>query len=525
MPEYRLKRLYNGVFNPFGGTTGFSEQFWGDYTYAIQSDEIPTESVYLSLDKSEATKIHVRMRLSRNYDTFCPAQCGIDPNSSTYDPMLSYGGTASIENRVRDDSFARSHLIGIEEGFFLYYLGGTNGNNAFCEIIGFKSSNDMPTGNTTGDPILWRISSIVTGYIYAPDLEIYLVYSLADRNYYWCVHSAINNYYMYKMAEYGWKVYAEDVDEGEKEDDIMITKGSLPTISVLDTGFISLYRMDIGQLVQLASDMWGTTFLSNINKFFGDETPYEAIISLSIFPWADFMPSGVNRTLKIGNVSLPDVSGTKISQQFYEADLGGITVPTYYDNGLDLTPHTTVELYLPAIGIVSLPTGIVMGKFVSVAYRIDLLSGQCCAYVEVYDDDTKSSGIGVLQRHIGNIRTLCPISSSDGSKLFDTLISGVTSGRAALSKNMFKEDISQHGSYAGNAAMLQRLHPALYIRRPTDVTPSDYNEFQGYVCNKVLDLSELHGFTQVSDINLGINGASQEDLNEIEALLKEGVIL
>lgn len=529
MPQHRFKKLNNGVWNPFEGTVGFSQQFWGEHIYAIQSDIPPTESVFAALDKSNATEVHTKMKISRGYDTFCPVQCGIADDKN---PRIFFGGTASVTEDVftqtlnRDDSFLFSKIAGETDGYFGYYIGGYYGQTGFNEIIAFKSSNGNASGYTVGQPILWRISSDVTGYIEAPDLEIYLVYSVRDDCYYWCVRSILNDYYRYWLCEYGYAVYAEDDDTGEKEEDTdMITRGQPPAISALQTGFISLYKMDLNGLRQLASDMWGTGFLNSINKFFGDETPYESIISLSIFPWADYMPSGTDTNLKIGNVTLSDVQGEKISSQFYDVELGGMTVPYEYLNGLDYSPYTTVELYLPAIGVVGLPVSIVMGKYVSVAYRIDLLSGQCCAYVEVYDNSSKSSGIGVLQRHIGNIRCLCPMSSSDGSKLFDTLINGVTTGRAALSKNMFKEDISQHGSYAGNSAMLQRLSPVLYIRRPTDVTPSEYNLYQGYICNKVLNLGTLHGFTQVADINLGIEGASQEDLDEIETLLKEGVIL
>ena len=552
MPEYRLKRLYNGVFNPFGGRVGFDAQFWGGYTYAVQSDTIPTENVYLQLDKTDATKIHVRMRLSRNYDTFCPAQCGIDPNSSDYDPMLSYGGSASIENWIRDDSFALSHLVGIEEGFFLYYLGGTNGNNAFCEIIGFKSSDDTKNGYTTGEPILWRISSIVTGYIYAPDLEIYLVYSNSDNNYYWCVRSAINNYYMYKMAEYGWKVYAEDTDEGE-EDDEVIGIPNLPTLGVENVG-VKIYRA--GDYTNLLQYMWGTdTLINGIRKLVGDETPYECIVAFNVMPYGEAFTQASSENIIIGNVDT-GLSAPRTGQ-YAEIDFGTVKIERKFDNALDFAPYTTVELFLPFIGRVKLPTDFVMDKTLGVVYHMDCVTGGCFAYITVDD-------VGVIQCEGGSCLIQLPITAQTANGARQAISSAMAAGasfasagsvgstitlpKSGVKVKTFGEGATSGGDYlsgvnqAWNAlsakdsystfgglslanGFLGLNNPVVYIHRPINATPAGYNSIIGYPSSEIATLGNLTGFTQVKAINLGIAGASEEDLAEIEALLKEGVIL
>lgn len=552
MPEYRLKRLYNGVFNPFGGRVGFDAQFWGEYTYAIQSDTIPTENVYLQLDKTDATKIHVRMRLSRNYDTFCPAQCGIDPNSSNYNPQLYYGGSHSIENWVRDSSFRRSQLIGIDEGFFFYYLGGTNSQTPFGEIIAFKSSNDYASGYTTGDPILWNISSIVTGYAYAPDLEIYLVYSNSDNCYYWCIRSAINNYYEYFLATDGMYVYSEDTDEGE-EDDEVIGIPNLPPLGVENVG-VKIYKAD--DYTNLLQYMWGTDELINrIRKLVGDETPYECIVAFNVMPYGEAFTDGVKEDIIIGNVN----TGLEAPRtgQYAALDFGTVKIERKFNNALDFAPYTAVELFLPFIGRVKLPTDFVMDKTLGVVYHMDCVTGGCFAYITVDD-------VGVIQCEGGSCLIQLPITAQTANGARQAISSAMAAGasfasagsvastitlpKSGVKVKTFGEGATSGGDYlsgvnqAWNAlsakdsystfgglslanGFLGLNNPVVYIHRPINATPAGYNSIIGYPSSEIATLGNLTGFTQVKAINLGIAGASEEDLAEIEALLKEGVVL
>src|SRR5690606_17664219 len=103
---------------------------------------------------SNATEVHTKMKISRGYDTFCPVQCGV---SDTKSPRIFFGGTGSITNGTRDDSFLFSKIAGETDGYFGYYIGGYYGQTGFNEIIAFKSSNGNASGYTVGQPILWRI--------------------------------------------------------------------------------------------------------------------------------------------------------------------------------------------------------------------------------------------------------------------------------------------------------------------------------------------------------------------------------
>lgn len=524
MPQHRFKKLNNGVWNPFEGTVGFSQQFWGEHIYAIQSDIPPTESVFAALDKSNATEVHTKMKISRGYDTFCPVQCGIAADKN---PRIFFGGTGSITNGTRDDSFLFSKIAGETDGYFGYYIGGYYGQTGFNEIIAFKSSNGNASGYTVGQPILWRISSDVTGYIEAPDLEIYLVYSVRDDCYYWCVRSILNDYYRYWLCEYGYAVYAEDDDTGEKEEDTMITVPNLPSVDISYCG-VSLFAADDWN--NLFDYMWGTGDpLNAIYKLLGDETPYECILGMNQFPYGgDLIYKSSSENVFIGNVNTGVTSPT--IKQFCQHDFGSVLVNRVYNNALDFAPYTSVDLYLPFIGTIRLPTDIVMGKHVGVIYNMDVLTGACCAYVTTDD-------IGVIKMEAGSCLIQCPISAKtlDGAR--QSISSAMGAGLSLASGNV----ISAIGSGISNAVSRDQFSsfgglslangflglgvPILYITRPVDATPSGYNNIVGYPASAMVNLGTVSGFTQVKSINLGIAGASSEDLDEIEMLLKEGVIL
>lgn len=552
MPQHRFKKLNNGVWNPFEGTVGFSQQFWGEHIYAIQSDIPPTESVFAALDKSNATEVHTKMKISRGYDTFCPVQCGIAADKN---PRIFFGGAGSTTNYTRDNSFLFSKIAGETDGYFGYYIGGYYGQTAFNEIIAFKSSNGNDSGYTVGQPILWRISSSVTDYIEAPDLEIYLVYSVRDDCYYWCVRSILNDYYRYWLCEYGYAVYAEDDDTGEKEEDVLIPIPSLPTLGVANVG-VRLYRAS--DYSELLNYMWGTDgFYNSINKLLGDQTPYECIVAFNVVPYGEAFPSYSPSNIIIGNVDT-HVTAPKTSQ-YAEIDFGTVKIPRRFNNALDFAPYTNVELFLPFIGRVKLPTDFVMDKTIGVVYHMDSVTGGCFAYITVED-------IGVFQCEGGSCLIQLPISAQTANGARQSISSAMAAGASfasagsvgstitlpksgkqitaygeadvlsgtsqalsgvnqAWSALAAKDSYSTFGGLSLANGFLGLSNPVVYIHRPINATPSGYNNIVGYPASEIVNLGNLSGFTQVKSINLGIAGASQEDLDEIEMLLKEGVIL
>lgn len=87
-----------------------------------------------------------------------------------------------------------------------------------------------------------------------------------------------------------------------------------------------------------------------------------------------------------------------------------------------------------------------------------------------------------------------------------------------------------NGARKGNVSTtmpgyLQTQRPYIIMTLPTLSLPENYGHYYGYPANYTDTLGNLSGFTQVSDVHLDGFTCTKDELDEIERLLKEGVIL
>lgn len=305
---------------------------------------------------------------------------------------------------------------------------------------------------------------------------------------------------------------------------------SLPTLSSVDTGFITLFNPTIAQLKELASYMWnGSLFdLNTWQKLFAD--PMDAILGLSVVPVA--VPNGDTGEVKVGNIST-GVSMTKAASQYVVVDCGTINVNEYWGGYLDYDPYTKAELYLPYCGIHQIATDDIMGKAVHVVYHVDILSGACCAYVKC--------GGSVLYSFIGQCASSIPISGTDFTNVINGVISAAVSvgsmvatggasaplavpALAQTAVNSMKPSIEKSGAMGGTGGMLAVQTPYLILTRPRQALPARQNTFTGYPSFITEKLGDLSGYTEIEKIHLENISATESELSEIENLLKSGVI-
>lgn len=310
---------------------------------------------------------------------------------------------------------------------------------------------------------------------------------------------------------------------------------TLPTLSATASGFVNIFVPTLNQLNQLASYMWSKDFYDNIVKLWAD--PMNVILGLSIVPVN--VPIDDIREVKCGNVS-SGVSMYHASTQFVVLDCGTINVNEYWGAYLDYSPYTKIQLYLPYCGTHSLDIDDIMGRSINVTYHIDILSGSCVAFV-------KSTGKGinsVLYEFSGNVSTQIPVTGENFSRLIQTAISSVaslgstvaTGGLSApmaistigsLANNVAnsKPEIERSGSMSGSTGLMGIQKPYLILTRPKQCIPKDVQKFKGFPSMKFQKLSDVKGFTIISEILLKNITASDEEIAEIKSLLKEGVIL
>lgn len=305
---------------------------------------------------------------------------------------------------------------------------------------------------------------------------------------------------------------------------------SLPTLSAVDTGFITLFNPTIAQLKALASFMWSNPLfdVSAWKKIFAD--PMNAILGLSLVPVV--VPSGGTANVKVGNIST-DVGMTLATAQFVEVDCGTLNVMEYWGAYLDYDPYTKAEIYLPYIGFRPLATDDIMGKSVTVKYHVDILSGACVAYVKC--------GNTVLYSFIGQCASSIPITGNDWTNVINGVMSiagaigttvatgGATAPMSITSvsqtvTNQLKPTIQRSGGMSGTGGMLAVQTPYITLTRPNQALPKYQNKYLGYPAFITMDLSEIEGYTEIESIHLENVPATAGELSELETILKTGVI-
>lgn len=316
-----------------------------------------------------------------------------------------------------------------------------------------------------------------------------------------------------------------------------IPPAPLPTLSAVDAKFITMFSPDLTQLQALAAYMWGSAFdLDTFKKLFTD--PMAAILGLSIVPVQPSISSPTPVTL--GNITTT-INMPKITAQYITVPCGTLNVNEYWGAYLDYSPYTKLEIFLPYIGIQTLDADDIMGRSVTVTYNIDILSGACVAML--------TCGDSVLYSFAGSCATSVPITGRDWTNVINGVIgiatgaagvaiAGVTGGAAvaagaagtllgstANSLTSMKPAVQKSGTMASAAGMLGHQKPYLILTRPRQALPEDQNTFTGYPSFITETLGNLSGFTIVDRIHLSGFYALDDELSEIETLLKSGVIL
>lgn len=375
-------------------------------------------------------------------------------------------------------------------------------------------------------------------------------------------------------------------DPNQEDDDIDLDPP--PDTNFTDAGLCRIYLATKEQLKDLADYIWtDSNFLQDIINHAKQllENPAEAIISLGIVPCVPTTAAlDEVKVLYIGT----GVDMYPVIEQYPLIDCGSYTLKEMYGSALDYNPYTRVQLFLPYIGTVDLNTDEVMGKTLHIYYRIDVVTGVCCAYVKANSD--------ILYQFTGHCALFQPITSADFSGYLNAVIAAAKmvasiatygaapeiaqtiagsatpsisgssyesrtttrnplTGRQILSGTeesnritespgaSFEEvsarsisntvgavmnskaNVAHSGGFSGNSGFLGKRRPYLIIQRPDIANPKNYGKYNGYPCMMGLSLNDCSGFTQVQSIQLTGIAATNPELAEIATLLKSGVIL
>lgn len=352
-----------------------------------------------------------------------------------------------------------------------------------------------------------------------------------------------------------------DPDDDDDSDDP--EPDPLPGISVVGSGFATIFTPSKTQLRNLAGLFWNETifdFFQNLVENISD-----MFLSLAMVPFT--VPAGSTVSVRWLGIDTA-VSLTLAAQQFIEFDMGSINLAGdtriwRSNSALDYSPFSQLGIYLPFIGFRDLDIDDCRNKVMSLKYRIDILSGECVAIISLNG--------AVLYQFSGNCLTQIPLTNEGMQSLVadavqvGLAISAVSSAAGAASGEVAAESaanggiaekigefrgalqttsagrqlasttanaviggkpmFNKTGSVSGAGGLLAVRQPYLYLKTPVSAIPDYYRRYCGYPCNKTGKLKSFTGYTVVEDIRLNGLTATAPEVAEIYSLLKGGVII
>ena len=295
-----------------------------------------------------------------------------------------------------------------------------------------------------------------------------------------------------------------------------------------NNGLWSIYNPTINELKSLGGYLWSSNIIEILQKFLNN--PMDCIISLHMI-YATPSTNG-KQNIILGYLD-SGVSANVVVNQFINIDCGSVNTVEYFGDARDyVSPYTDVECYLPFIGIVKLKTEDIIGSNINIIYTLDVLTGAILCKIFV----TKNGAKQQLYTFNGNASVQIPLTGSDRTRLLSGAITGAMAGittggligavaGGVAGGLMGGTSIERSGNFSANSGALGIKKPYLIISRKTPYDADNYNDYYGYPSNKTVVLNSCKGFTRVKNIHVNIPNATNEEKNEIETLLKNGIII
>ena len=309
----------------------------------------------------------------------------------------------------------------------------------------------------------------------------------------------------------------------------------LPIPSTVSSNkLFTVYAPTMTQLNQLGGFLWSTSIIDELKKIWQD--PLDGVIKLhKIYAVPD---TGSSQNIILGTID-SGVPALVVTNQYKEYNLGSISVSRFYNNILDYAPFTSIGIFLPFIGFKELNTNEIMGGMITVKYKVDIYTGVCIAQILV-SRQPDIPAVKVLYTFVGNMSQEIPLTALTQRGLYTSILeAGVavgglaaTGGASALQAASSighaalreMNSVERCGNLSSNAGIMGEKYAYLIIRRRKGYDANSYNTLYGYPANKTMMLGNCKGYTKVKYVQLE-TAATQEEKNELEALLKGGVLL
>ena len=292
----------------------------------------------------------------------------------------------------------------------------------------------------------------------------------------------------------------------------------------------AVYNPTQSQLNDFGAWLWSSSFVEQLKKLFND--PMQAIIGIhKVYATP---PTGNNATIVCGYLD-SQVPSKTVSSQYTEIDCGTVSIREFFGNVFDYDPYTKISCYLPFIGVVPLKTSEVMRSSVNIKYGVDVITGACIAMINIERD---ACG-GILYTFGGSCACHYPISSGSYSGIISGLLtaavgvatSALTSnplpaiGGAVSAIKSSHTTVQHSGGFSGASGAMGPKKPYIIIERPQVKMAGSYPHMVGIPANATEKVGNCTGLIKCKEVHLKVSGAYSAELDEIESLLKQGVLI
>lgn len=313
------------------------------------------------------------------------------------------------------------------------------------------------------------------------------------------------------------------------------------------------YWLTSPQIESLKNFLFKGTFLDNVKRLWTE--PGEYIVDLSYYPLNPQLLgfTGDSENISIGDISsginapiLPNNSRLTIYA-------GSADITRYYNSYLDFEPYTSIDIFLPYIGVRGLNTSQIMGHKLLCAYYLDVNTLQITAALGLDGDMNMTGGSlgNVLTQYTSSFGIRFPLSGTAANQMILNVVqqvAGVVSGSAALIGGVATGNIAMaaggaatgagallsggqtspitYGSISPMSGLYAPQLPYLIINRPISAEPSSWAADMGYSAGYSGKVSEFSGALTAQHVDLvRADEMSDDEANAIISALEGGIII
>ena len=308
----------------------------------------------------------------------------------------------------------------------------------------------------------------------------------------------------------------------------------IPNATVYDRYFLTP-----NQVPDVKKFLFSDTFVDNVRRLWTN--PAEYVISLVCYPF-DVASTGLTTTsgvVSVGGVS-SNIAAAALTDKGVPYFYGGSVYVDKYDNSyLDFEPYTSIDIYIPYIGVRPLNVSQVVGHTLCIGYYIDLNTQQITALIGL---DGQGGNLGqVVTQFVGSIGIQTPLSGTSAQDMIRNIVaqtSGLITGVGAIAGGIMGANpaLLASGVASTSNALLGGGHTApsyygslspvsglytpqvayLIINRPRQAMPAAYLTQQGFSSNYSGKVSQFSGYLECASVNIAstttMTAAEQQEI-------------